>query len=56
MKIALLVWYLILAVSLGIKMCRHGHEKNGKHNFVTDLIGTAITLTMILWLNGWSFM
>ena len=44
--------YLVLVLlSLGIELERHGKPKTGRHSFPTHLVGVAIGITL-LWFGG----
>ena len=55
MNIALLIIYIIAAVSLLEMAYFHGKEKAGKHNFWTSLIFMSMKLVIIWWATGWTF-
>ena len=47
-QIILIAWYVL---SLGVTLAKHGEPRDGKYNFLTNLIITAIVF-LILWWGG----
>ena len=54
MNIALLIIYLMTAMSTGIVMAKHGQPQDN-YNIWTSLISTLIALVLIWWALGWQF-
>jgi hypothetical protein len=42
-------YLLLVALGIGIALSEHGKPKEGKHNFLTHLIGVSVGLAILYW-------
>lgn len=43
----------MFCLSIGLEWARHGEPNTGKHNVVTTVLASAITLVVVLWAMHW---
>lgn len=49
MSIAAIIYIGLLIISLIVSVSQHGEHKTGYHNFIEELIGTVIIVSLLVW-------
>lgn len=47
MNIYFLIYVMLDVLALGIHLAKHGENKDGEYNFITSLISTIITISLV---------
>ncbi|WP_158644416.1 hypothetical protein [Clostridium ihumii] len=49
MGIPQIIIIVLLCLSLGMSLAKHGEERTDKYNFLTSLVATGIEVAILIW-------